>query len=495
MERIEKEDIQGLLVRGYKYLSEACYQLLHFSDTQKAKVYLNSIKEKLRNAESEPQDIALNFAFTYEGIERLQLPAELLNSFSRQFKEGITDDGRRLVLGDVAANSPDQWQWGNHQKQNDSQVIHGLLMIYAKDKATLNNICQSEKQNLTLHGISEVRILNSQLLPDYKEHFGFRDGISQPTIEGLSSRIDPRPENTVKPGEFILGYVNQYNQLPDSPYVLSVGDSKDILPAKDGMLGIKDFGKNGSYMVFRQMSQDVPSFWKYLKEHSAEPGNSLEESAIALGAKMVGRQPDGKPLVKVKENLKPTDDPLNTFNYFDEDSEGVECPFGAHIRRTNPRDYLVTNRNGKLNEAVKEQSAQMIAKHRILRRGRSYGEPLAPSMKAEDLMNASPDGKDRGLHFICFAGDLVRQFEFVQNAWAKFHKFGGLYNDSDPIIGTRNIAGIDHEKITADDFTVPDNLLRRRYHGLPQFTQMKGGAYFFFPGIRAFKYLCELYKD
>ena len=87
---------------------------------------------------------------------------------------------------------------------------------------------------------------------------------------------------------------------------------------------------------------------------------------------------------------------------------------------------------------------------------------------------------------MCFAGDLVRQFEFVQNSWMKFHKFAGLYEDSDPLIGTK------HNDFNTRNFTVQAEPIRRRYKNLSQFTKVVGGAYFFFPGIKAMKYLSAM---
>lgn len=489
--QIEKEDIQGLLVRGFKMLNAASYVMLQFSEPGKAKQYLDSLCSRLTDAREEPENVAVQFAFTIDGIKKLQLPRELTGSFSRQFKEGMTESTRRIVLGDVAENAPENWEWGNWSEDSQHKVIHGMLMLFAKDKAMLEDIYQIEKEEFLEHAITVVTMLDSKQLSESKEHFGFQDGISQPTIKGLSSRVDPRPDNVINAGEFILGYNNSYNQLPDSPFVFSVGDPDQILPHTTGMDGIKDFGRNGSYMVFRQMSQDVPAFWKYLKENSNEKADTPEDAAVALGAKMMGRWPEGEPLSK---SWDPKDTSMNNFGFWKDDALGTQCPVGAHIRRANPRDYLVTVKDEKQNDAVRQVSTEMIQKHRILRRGRTYGDALAPSMKPADLMNAAPDGKDRGIHFICFAGDLVRQYEFIQNAWMKFHKFGGLHNDSNPVVGTRNLDGAAGETITADHFIVPAEPVRRRYKELPQFTKVKGGAYFFMPGIKAFRYLCAMYK-
>jgi len=474
---IERDDIQGLLIRGYSNLKEACFIMLQFGDVSETKKYLQSLQTKLTNAEKSSRDVAINVAFNNEGIRKLDLPKELWDSFSRQFKEGMTEPNRSFILGDYEQNDPQYWKWGT----SAHEPIHCMLMIYARDKNILSSAFATEKSLYQSHGIKEVITLETSRPPNDKEHFGFHDGISQPVIDGLSDKNPGYSENVLPAGEFILGYNNIYGQLPDSPCVLSVGDPLNLLPAKENSAGVKDFGKNGSYLVVRQMSQDVHGFWNFLKTHSKEAGASVEDKAICLGAKMVGRWPSGAPLVLSPDKDDPSLSNANQFRYWDEDHHGLKCPVGAHVRRTNPRNELLTEQNSK-------DSLQMIQKHRLLRRGRAYGEPLANSMEAKDLMDAADDGQERGLHFMCFAGDLVRQFEFVQNAWVKFHKFGGLYDDADPIVGTK----MKKEGVTTDTFTVPAEPIRRKYKDVPQFTTVKGGAYFFFPGIRAFKYLSEM---
>jgi hypothetical protein len=83
--------------------------------------------------------------------------------------------------------------------------------------------------------------------------------------------------------------------------------------------------------------------------------------------------------------------------------------------------------------------------------------------------------------------DIRRQFEFVQNNWVSFHKFGGLENDADPIIGNHYQTG----QFVTDEFSIPNYPIRKKYTNLPNFTLIKGGAYFFFPGIKALKFIAN----
>jgi len=149
----------------------------------------------------------------------------------------------------------------------------------------------------------------------------------------------------------------------------------------------------------------------------------------------------------------------NDFGYHDNDPLGLRCPIGAHIRRSNPRDSLDP-------QPGSAQSLAVTDRHRIMRRGRKFTDT---------------DG-GQGLHFVALNGNLGRQFEFVQHTWLNNPKFGGLYDDVDPLIGPRDDRSV---------FTVPARPVRRRFAGLPDFVTTVGGAYFFLPGIRALHYLCE----
>jgi deferrochelatase/peroxidase EfeB len=129
----------------------------------------------------------------------------------------------------------------------------------------------------------------------------------------------------------------------------------------------------------------------------------------------------------------------------------------------------------------------MVRKHQLTRRGRTFGPPLVESMKPADVLRREgDDGNPRGLHFICLVGHIHRQFEFMQNAWVKSPVFGALTAESDPIIGVRHAPPLDKP---IDEFTCPADPVRRKYRGVPQFTRLLGGGYFFLPGIKALRYL------
>jgi deferrochelatase/peroxidase EfeB len=126
--------------------------------------------------------------------------------------------------------------------------------------------------------------------------------------------------------------------------------------------------------------------------------------------------------------------------------------------------------------------------HRILRRGREYGGPaLTPEQAVQDPPS---DNLKRGLHFLCLNANISRQFEFVQNAWLMSTKFDGLAGESDPLLGNRTPFG---DGRSTDNFTIPrEQGLGRCISGLPRFITVRGGAYFFLPGIRALRYFSRV---
>ena len=89
---------------------------------------------------------------------------------------------------------------------------------------------------------------------------------------------------------------------------------------------------------------------------------------------------------------------------------------------------------------------------------------------------------ESGAAFVICAS-LVRQFEFAQNVWINDPNFHELGNERDPIIGNQD---------GTFDVTIPRRPVRRKITGLPAFTTVKGGAYFFLPGLTALRYLATL---
>jgi Dyp-type peroxidase family len=473
MNSIDTHDVQGLITKGYASLPACRFVLLAVNNKGLVKKWLKGIAEEVTHSSASYETAALNIAFTFDGLKELGLPAESMETFPLEFEDGMTTAHKQLFLGDFGTSAPSTWEWGG--KQNDP--VHILLMIYAASEEILSGLYAKHETQFANCGLTEHKQLDTTVLIKRKEHFGFHDGIAQPTIEGLNRK--DIAENTVATGEFILGYKNSYGQYPPTPMVAeTTGDSKLLAAATE--TGMRDLGKNGSYLVFRQMEQDVALFWDYMEKATCSNDKGNTNEMIKLASKMVGRWPGGSPISlcpdKDEESMENHDD----FGYRHTDGDGLKCPIGAHIRRTNPRDSLDTSHKA---------SVGISNKHRILRRGRSYGKPVCESLDPVEILRAKNITGTRGLHFICVNTDISRQFEFIQNAWVNSPKFLSLYDERDPIIGNNH--GPESESKDGI-FSTPTNGLRKRHTDVPQFVTVKGGAYFFMPGIKALTFLSSI---
>jgi Dyp-type peroxidase family len=457
---LELDDIQGLVARGYGTLRAATFVLARIDDPAAARAWLGVLADEVATAERGDRSEAVQVALTCSGLGRLGLPEGSLAGFPDEFTGGMTTDHRRRILGDVDESAPERWRWGGPVNPVDA-----VLLLYAEDRAGLDALAERHAGPAALRtaGLAEVQRLDSALLAG-TEPFGFRDGISQPLIAELGPPDRPGPPlHTVRAGEFVLGYQNQYGQVAESPTVAAADDPAQVLPRTDDP-GRADLGRNGSYLVLRQLAQDVDGFRRFVDQASRADSQTDPDAGTRLSAKMVGRWPNGAPLTQAPDH--PADDlaDANGFGYADGDAAGLGCPLGAHIRRANPRDALDP-------EAGPEQSLRSVNRHRLLRRGRAYGDPSGPG--------------ERGIHFICLNANIARQFEFVQHTWLNNPKFAGLYDDTDPLVAT-------HQGDAGRTFTVQARPLRQRVTGLPAFVTVRGGAYFFLPGIRALRFLAGL---
>jgi len=471
---LDNDDIQGIVLRGYRSLPEAEFCLLHVNDAAAARTWLGTVAEEVMDATANPEESALNVAFTYRGLQALGLSESVLASFAIEFQEGMTTQHRSRILGDLDGSAPEKWVWGGPE----TSPIHVLVMMYASTEAGLGVLRQLIDAGVDAGAVTRVgdaldtRVLVDQKAGCVKEHFGFCDGESQPVIEGLKD--DGRPEYHVKAGEFLLGYPNEYERLTAGPVVAPGEDPLGLLPPVADGNGELDLGRNGTYLVFRQLEQDVKAFW----QASANNSDGDPEARTTLAAKMVGRWPDGTPLAMEPEYEHGVPEHKNDFEYHDEDPDGLRCPIGAHIRRANPRDSLGPGPGT-------DDSIKINRRHQLLRRGRTYGEPLDEDFDVDKILAAKDDDGRRGLHFICCNANIARQFEFVQHTWVNNPKFAGLYEETDPLIGTRNPPGA----LSAGPFTIPERPVRRRVTELPSFVEVRGGAYFFLPGLNAVRYL------
>lgn len=471
MTTLDLDDIQGILLRGYERLDGAVLVLLRVDDAGAARRWLAGVVDTVTSARRDPDQQAVNLAFTAAGLAALGGPPA--TGFPTEFLEGMVTPHRSRLLGDGGDSAPEGWAWGGPR----NPPVHVLLLLYARDDAAAAALHARLRAGFAAGGLTEVGALTTHLLTipgGVKEHFGFRDGIGQPAIAAAGLDADvvagsalapDRAENTVAAGEFLLGYANEYGQVIERPAVREdpSGSLPPLTPAGSGF----DLGRNGSYLVVRQLAQDVPRFWQFARDAAGDAAG-----AVRLAAGMIGRWPSGAPLVLSPGDDRPELGAANAFGYAG-DVAGFACPLGAHARRANPRDALP--------DLDAADSTRESNRHRLLRRARAYGPPLHASLDPAQLMATPDDGAERGLHFLCLNADLERQFEFVQHTWIGNPAFGALYSDADPLLGSRLDGPC--------EFVAQGQPVRRRWRGLPTFVRVRGGAYFFLPGLRALRHL------
>ena len=469
MQELELSEIQGFLVREYKEMPFSKYFLLQVSDANRAKGFIKKMAKEITTAGNKNQGSYLNIGVTGLGLQALGLHQDNLQSFIREFREGMVTPHRQRLLGDHDSNDPQNWNWGGP----NNEAIHLILMIFDASEEKINSHTRQLLSEFDENGLKQVHILDGQTFPDDREHFGFRDGISQPTIIG--SGIAGLKIDHIKAGEFVLGYKNEYDVHPDTPLLKEEQGDMSLLPLDPDGTGKKDLGRNGTYFVLRQLKEDVDGFWNFLNEKSKnEDGTLNPEESTKLAAKMMGRWPGGAPLVKFPDKDPGILSDDNDFVYTETDKLGLKCPFGAHTRRTNPRDNF--------EETGPAESLHLTRKHRIMRRVRSYGEKYIASPTKHTPID------EVGLLFGCFNADINRQFEFIQYSWANYPKFKQLYADPDPFIGVKE----NPEPGVVQQFTIPTETHNKYIDGLKSFVTVKGGAYFFFPSITALEYLSTI---
>ena len=498
---VDRDDIQGLLRSGYGHHTEACFLLLRIKDREAARTWLRAAPVTSAAASERPSgtgasaaveslpETVLQVALSSEGLRALDLADDIIEGFAAEFVSGMGSDANQTRrLGDMGASAPEWWRWGT-----GSRVPHVLVLLYALPGHL--DAWRHVIEHQCMAGFDILAWLETANSIDF-EPFGFRDGISQPKLDWDRRRPACDEDqlayaNLSCLGEFVLGYPNEYGGYTDRPLLDAGGDAQAALPRAEDAPDKKDLGRNGSYLVLRQLQQDVQGFWKFLD--SATDGDSDRRERLA--AAMVGRSLQGVPLaeaaIESNRDAATSKPDLNAFNY-QSDPHGLRCPLGAHIRRANPRNGdLPAGTHGVVSrlirtlgfdaEALQQDLVASTRFHRLLRRGRKYG---APSL-AESL--AGPPGAEAGIHFICLGANLARQFEFVQNAWMMGTKFDGLTAESDPLLGPRLPAP---DGTRTDRYSIPQpGGPDRCVAGLPQFVTVVGGAYFFLPGIRALRYL------
>jgi deferrochelatase/peroxidase EfeB len=445
---VDLADVQGLILRGYT-MPVARYIGLTVREAAGARAFLAAVTDESAVpsvASAQPWTVkpesCINLGITFAGLAALGVSAQSRASFPPEYAEGAV--ARAARVGDVGASGPKRWlSWLADPE------LHLVLVVFAQSWAALES-ATGRLQRAWAAGWRELGRRDGERLPGDVAHFGYRDGLSQPTVEGvpLSGLPDHLPRAPV--GEFLLGYPSQF-------------DSHSYPVPTPRALGV-----NGSFAALRVLEQDVDGFAEFLTRQAARTGMSEE----LVAAKLCGRWRNGTPLVlspgtDVPEPPIPAE-ALNDFDYVGEfgDERGYRCPVGSHVRRMYPRGSRVAGNGGH--------------RHRIVRRGIPYGPPYDPAHPR--------DGQARGLLGLFIGASLADQFEFLMSEWLNDGTFApGLGRTRDPMAGAQ-----DPDMGT---FSIPRPGGPIVLEGLSRFVTTRGCAYCFLPSIPALRYLADLQPD
>jgi Dyp-type peroxidase family len=433
-------------------------------------------------------------------------------------KQGTTR--RAGALGDILENHSSHWIWGGTKTaatgeetdDTDRRVmqdqVHILLMVFAQERSLVQGFIDDLLADDTNGIIDPVRDATGDTPIQHetrhtgREHFGFRDGISQPMFPDSrkAKRVGDRWRelHQVAAGEFVLGYLNERDERAEVPSITS-DFSKDhglehkCVDCKRLDTTRLDFGRNGTYLVARQLDQDVAAFDQMVEQTAHLIANNIEGEALPLqkaAELLVGRGIDGAPLStdigpsyerKSPRTVGSTEDDCdetqerNDFTFHRTDQAGMTCPIGSHVRRTNPRDSLEPNPGTSLS---------LSKQHRILRRGRIYGDEV-PWKKFDRHKKPGANKGTRGLFFICLNTDIAGQFEFIQDTWINNPNFGDLEGERDPLLASSRDTRV----------SLPSKPFTRWFRRREPPVKVRGGAYFFLPGMKALRALAYKKDD
>ncbi|QNK64402.1 Dyp-type peroxidase [Pedobacter sp. PAMC26386] len=485
---------------GKKFLKEI---LPHISTLEEVLAFRRLYRARKKRLGYKPKDELgatwLNISFSYECTKRLTPSAAAFKS--EAFKVGLAE--RSSSLGDPTSpdneGSPHNWILGGKDNVPDVFIIIGgdrqeqlqEKVVFVKEIATafkLECIYDEEMNTIESDGVTGL------------EHFGFKDGISQPGVRGRLSDMpgDYLQERyiaeNVLPDSLLYGYPGQFLSWPGEFIFGYPGQTLDpLIPGSISTEG-PIWTKNGSFMVFRRYKQDVKMFWKYMLDTSDElskQGKFTDMSPQKLAAMLIGRWPGGAPYARVQDKddkalgadkmannyFRYASDscPVNMVNGYQDnypqskaDPIGLTCPMSGHIRKVNTRD--TSNDAGGTLASFQQ---------RLLRRGLPYGPPLFNPL---DPNTPDPAKGNRGLIFLSYQVSIENQFEFLRNRWMS-NRFSPRNPGGDDIAIGLN-GNYDQDRVRAgmvfDEEAQPVNLSTS-----DQWITPTGGGYFFSPSLSA----------
>lgn len=453
--------VQAGILAPVENARHACVCLVAFDGPAAAAVFLRAFVPT--SAGTPARDgLFVNVALTFEGLRAAGVPETVLDQLPIEFRQGMQQ--RAGLLGDVHANHPRRWSlpvanWPQAVQDPDAAVaadapavplgaVHALVQVRSAvlDEDAIASVLQQRFGPTEAAG---VRVLSVQWLrrqfrvgrdgtPQVVDHFGYADGLSDPTFAPDDAYFF---SNQVQLGEALVGHANAADAAPE------LGD--DLQPLL----------QDASYLVVRKLRQDVEAFEK------AVANTGLPTDLVK--AKLMGRYPDGTPLI-------PDRDSLNDFNY-DDDTLGAKCPFAAHIRRANPRTA----------DGAQPHDVKAVPGARppvLFRRSMSYADRQA-------------DGRvEKGLFFMAFNASIGEQFEVVQRWLTGGNSSGAPSGASDPICGVPEAGRRRHFRFEHDDQVVRVPLDGDDELGVEStpLVQLAWGAYFLAPSTRGLAHLATL---
>jgi Dyp-type peroxidase family len=423
-------NVQGGILNAYPdTIAHGCLLLLGFKDRAAAAQFLTAMAAQVTTDAADYPNLArtVNFAITCDGLRAAGLTEDEISLFPQEFREGM--EARASLLGDVRTNHPRRWQLPRRNMQLAAGALTATANAQAVELGSVHAVVQIRLANgLASPGetlaagdplVAEVQtllgahpgvdLLSVQPMlrnkrPDNttREHFGFVDGLSQPELDPARNSGKIYDRNQVHLGEVLWGYANEAEEarLPQNAADPALEQQR------------QDWLKDGSFLAVRKLSQNVPALQKIVADAAAQ----TLLGADTILAKMMGRTPDGNALAALAGQPAQSND----FDYSTEPAPGAQCPFHAHIRRTNPR----------INQADINAPAPPPGQRtpRLMRRGMSYGPWFDPA-------NPASAAQARGLIFMAYSASLAEQFEVVQRWISGGNSSGGFSGQSDPFMG------------------------------------------------------------
>jgi deferrochelatase/peroxidase EfeB len=495
----DRTNIQGLILRGYTH-PFSCHLLFSFLNDNKAtvntKTFFADLYPKVQSAtewgNNKPVSM-LNIGLTYLGIQQLNfLAANELANFPSSFKNGPWSGGSQASLGDIYDTASDPSKWWNSTNGEQNTNLHCVVHIYALTQEALETLVNAVLSSASTNGLTEIiplttttnggRLYQCVVENDpEKIHFGYTDGISEPSMQDPPLPWNPITEtNSAETNNnFLIGYPNSLS----NPGPTDTDTNTCTVTASS-------FAKDGCYNAFRVIYQDVAAFNSFLQQSAQSPEIKKELAYLNLteqeteewvAAKLCGRWRNGSPLMLSPEKPDPATSHGEDFKYGSTDDSGkteytsssLRCPFSAHTRAANPRDQPLLPSEG------------VTTPPRILRRGVPYGEALPNS-------STTDDGVDRGLVGLFLCGSIAGQFEKLYS-WMNYNNFSDktIFNikhpPQDALLGNRNAANSNAFPGAVKSFTIPlDNGTPKAsitIPAMPQFLTTRGTAYCLLPSL------------